>query len=74
MERFDWHQRITIDPEISAGKPVIKGTRISILLLMDLLAGGWSEQMVMDAYPRLTREDIQALYAYAAECMAAASK
>ena len=70
---MDWHARIEANPAISAGKPVIKGTRLSVHLLMELLAGGWTEAMIFESYPRLTREDMQAVYAYAAECMVSAA-
>jgi uncharacterized protein (DUF433 family) len=60
-----WHERITLDSEILTGKPVIKGTRLAVEFIIDLLAQGWSEQAILDNYPGLTREDIRACLAYA---------
>jgi uncharacterized protein (DUF433 family) len=66
---MSWRERIVADPEILVGKPAIKGTRISVELILERLAAGWSVDTVLEAYPRLTREDIQAALAFAAEFM-----
>lgn len=58
-------ERIEINPEILAGKPVIKGTRIPVYLILELLAAGMSIEDVLKEYPELTREDIQAALKYA---------
>lgn len=63
----DWRERISIDPKVCHGKPCIKGTRIWVSLIVDNLAFGSTEEEVLDAYPSLTREDIKAALAYAAE-------
>ncbi|MEO8033470.1 MAG: DUF433 domain-containing protein [Acidobacteriota bacterium] len=60
-------QRISIDPSICFGKPCIRGTRIWVSLIIENLAGGTSEQELLDAYPSLGPEDIRAALAYAAE-------
>ena len=60
-----WPERITVDPEILAGKPVIRGTRIAIELILQLLAAGQSENEILTNYPGLTREDILACLSYA---------
>jgi len=52
--------RITVDPDIMHGKPCIKGTRISVELILNLLAGGMSEERILADYPDLTNEDIRA--------------
>jgi uncharacterized protein (DUF433 family) len=62
--------RIEINPEVMLGKPVIRGTRIPIELILRKLSEGASEADLLDAYPRLTREDIQAALAYAASTLA----
>ncbi|MBL7791770.1 MAG: DUF433 domain-containing protein [Saprospiraceae bacterium] len=62
-----WQDHIVSDPNILLGKPVIKGTRLSVEFILERLATGWSEQEVLENYPRLTRNDIQAIYAYAYE-------
>ena len=56
----DWRSRITIDPEILAGKPIIKGTRIPVKLILDLLANGWTTEEILENYPQLKKEDITA--------------
>jgi uncharacterized protein (DUF433 family) len=62
--------RIEIDPNVMMGKPVIKGTRIKVELVLRKLAEGATEDDLLDAYPRLEREDIRAAIAYAAETIA----
>ncbi len=64
-----WKERIVIDPGILVGKPVIKGTRLAVEFIIDLLAQGWSEQDIVQNYPGLTREDIHACLAYASEIL-----
>jgi len=62
-----WQDRIVSDPEIMVGKPTIKGTRLAVDFLLDRLADGWSERELLENYPRLTPEDLRAVFAYAAE-------
>lgn len=57
--------RIVLDPEILAGKPVIRGTRIAVELILELLAAGQSQSEILDNYPGLAREDILACLSYA---------
>jgi uncharacterized protein (DUF433 family) len=64
---MDWRTRIVANPEVLVGKPVIKGTRISVELVMDLLACGYTPQQIMEQYDHLAAEDIQACLAYAGE-------
>jgi uncharacterized protein (DUF433 family) len=66
---MSWKERIVIDPGILVGKPVIKGTRLAVEFIIDLLAQGWTEQEILQNYPGLTREDIQACLAYASEML-----
>lgn len=63
----DWKERISIDPNVCHGKPCIKGTRIMVWIIVDYLANGDSVGEVLAAFPSLTREDVQAALAYAAE-------
>lgn len=60
-----WPERIVVDPEILAGKPVIRGTRLSVELILELLAAGQSEAEILANYPGLIRDDILACLAYA---------
>lgn len=57
--------RIVIDPKVLLGKPVIKGTRIPVSLVLNLLAHGYDFERIIQAYPILSREDIQAAIRYA---------
>lgn len=66
---MNWHERITADPAILVGKPCIKGTRISVELILGWLANGWTFEMILESYPHITREDILASLAFAAEMM-----
>ena len=65
----DWKERIIIDPNILVGKPVIKGTRLAVEFVIDLLAQGWTDQEILRNYPGITLEDIQACLAYASETL-----
>lgn len=67
--QMDWRDRITSNPEILVGKPVIKGTRISVELILGWLTNGWSFDKIIQAYPHISREDIFAALAFAAEMM-----
>ena len=58
--------RVATNPLVLAGKPVLKGTRISVELIMQLLAGGWSDADIIDCYDRVSPEDIEACIRYAA--------
>lgn len=58
------HERIVIDPKVLVGKPVIKGTRIPLTLIINLLAHGYTIERILEAYPVLTREDITAALDY----------
>jgi uncharacterized protein (DUF433 family) len=66
---MDWRDRITVDPRILVGKPVVKGTRIAVEMVVDLLAAGWTHQQILDSYPTLTEEDVRACLAYASEIL-----
>ena len=59
-------ERITANPKILGGKPIIRRTRISVEFVLDLLASNVSEEEILEDYPHLTREDIQACPRYAA--------
>jgi uncharacterized protein (DUF433 family) len=61
------HERVVINPKVMQGKPVIRGTRVPVELLLRKLGEGATVEDLLDAYPQLTRQDIQAALAYAAE-------
>ena len=57
---------ITIQPDVRSGKPCIKGTRITVYDILEYLAGGMSEEEILDDFPTLSRKDIQMVFAFAA--------
>ena len=62
---MNWESRIVIDPEILCGKPVVKGTRLAVEFIVDLLAQGWTTADILNNYPGLTSDDVLACLAYA---------
>jgi uncharacterized protein (DUF433 family) len=64
-----WRERITIDPDILVGKPIVKGTRISVEFVVDLLGRGWTQEQILREYDHLSAEDVQACLAYASEVL-----
>ncbi|MEX0725791.1 MAG: DUF433 domain-containing protein [Planctomycetaceae bacterium] len=60
-------ERIQIDPNVLRGKPVIRGTRLAVEFIIELLANGWSEQQILENYPNITSDDIRACLHYTAE-------
>ncbi len=64
---MNWKDHIVVNPEILVGKPIIKGTRISVELLLDRFADGWGYEDILEAYPHVSREQVQAALAFAAE-------
>jgi uncharacterized protein (DUF433 family) len=66
---MDWHDRIVVNPKVLVGKPVIKGTRIAVEFIVELLANGWTTEQILHEYDHLTPEDIQSCLAYASEVL-----
>jgi uncharacterized protein (DUF433 family) len=66
---MNWQHFIVSDKEILLGKPVIKGTRLSVEHIVGLLAQGWNETQILENYPRLTKESLQAIFLYLQECI-----
>ena len=64
-----WQNYIISDKDILLGKPVIKDTRISVEHIVGLLAQGWTEQEILDNFPRLSKESLQAVFAYLLDCL-----
>ena len=62
----DLLQRITLNPEVRSGKPCIKGTRITVYDILEYLAGGMSEDEILEDFPSLKLEDIRAVFEFAA--------
>ncbi len=65
----EWREHIDIRADVMTGKPIIKGTRLTVEHIVDLLARGWSEGDLREEYPGLSEADIRACLAYAAEVM-----
>jgi uncharacterized protein (DUF433 family) len=66
---MNWRNYIVTNEDVLIGKPVIKDTRLSIEHIINLLASGWTEQQILENYPRLSKESIQAVFAYIQEIM-----
>jgi uncharacterized protein (DUF433 family) len=64
---IEWQERVVINPDILVGKLDIKGTRLAVEFVIDLLAQGWSYDDILANYPGITREDVLACLAYASE-------
>lgn len=61
---MNWQEHIISDSNILLGKPVIKGTRITVELILELLSSGWSEKQILESYPTITSESLKAVFAY----------
>lgn len=68
---MDWRDHIDSDPNVLGGKPRIKGTRISVDLILRVTGAGWTRQEILDSYPHLTDEMVRAVYVYAADVVEA---
>ena len=61
---MNWRAHIETNDNILVGKPIIKGTRLSVEHIISLLASGWTEQQILENYPRLSKESLQAVFGY----------
>ncbi len=66
---MNWQEHIVSDKGVLLGKPTIKGTRLSVDHILSLFAQGWTEEKVLENYPRLTKEALQAVFSYVYEGM-----
>jgi len=64
-----WRDHIHSDAKVLAGKPVVKGTRLSVEFLLGLLGAGWTQEQILANYPYLTPGALQAVFSYAAESL-----
>ncbi len=69
MKNIGWGNFIHSDPQVLLGKPVVKGTRLSVEFILGLYAEGWKEDQILENYPNLTKESLLAVFAYTRECM-----
>ena len=70
MATESWGERIALDPAVLCGKPVVRGTRLSVEFVVGLLADGWPRQDILDGYPSLAADDIAACLKYAHRMLA----
>jgi len=63
--RIDWHKHISVDPEVHHGEPCIKGTRVPVSMIVGSIADGMSFDKIVDSYPQLKKESLQAALTYA---------
>ncbi len=66
---MNWREHIHSDPTVLLGKPTIKGTRLSVELILELFEIGWTKEMILESYPRLTDENIKAIFSYLKDCL-----
>ena len=64
-----WQDYIISDQQILLGKPIIKGTRISVELILELFSFGWTEQQILESYPTLSSESLRAVFSYLKTCI-----
>ena len=69
MKKIEWGDFIHSDPGVLLGKPVVKGTRLSVDFILGLYAEGWTEDQILENYPTLTKESLLAVFTYTRECM-----
>ena len=69
IDALDWRLHIAASPDVLSGKPVIRGTRLSVDFLLRLFANGWTSEQVLESYPVLTTESLRAVFAFAAEAL-----
>ena len=66
---MNWQDYIVSDNQVLLGKPSIKGTRISVELILELLSTGWSEKQILESYPTLSSESLRAVFSYLRACI-----
>ena len=66
---MSWKDHIHSDPEILVGKPVIRGTRLSVEFLLGLYKSGWAEKEILENYPQLKTSDLRAVFEYLQDCI-----
>lgn len=66
---IQWENHIEADARVLLGKSVIRGTRISVELLLELFGSGWTAQQILDSYPQIQANDLKAVFIYLKECI-----
>lgn len=66
---MNWQNYIVSDNQVLLGKPTIKGTRISVELILELFSNGWTETQILESYPTISAESLRAVFAYLQACI-----
>jgi uncharacterized protein (DUF433 family) len=66
---MNWQEYIVSDKQVLLGKPIIKGTRISVELVLELFSSGWTEKQILDSYPSVSAESLRTVFTYLKACM-----
>ena len=66
---MNWQERIVVDSKVLVGKPIVRGTRLSVEFIVGLFTQGWTAEQVLENYPGLALEDLQACFGYANEIL-----
>ena len=66
---MNWQDHIVSDKQILLGKPTLKGTRISVELILELFSTGWTEAQIIESYPSVSAESLRAVFAYLKDCI-----
>lgn len=66
---MSWQGRIVTTPETNSGRPQVAGTRIAVEFILDLLAEGWSSSRILEEYPMLEQDDLQAVFSFVRDCL-----
>ena len=66
---MNWQEYIVSDNQVLLGKPTIKGTRISVELILELFSSGWTEKQILESYPTISVESLRAVFAYLKDCI-----
>ncbi len=64
-----WQEHIVSDTQVLLGKPIIKGTRISVELILELYSKGWTEAQILESYPSITSDSLRAVFSYLRDCI-----
>ncbi len=66
---MNWRDYIISDNNILLGKPIIKGTRISVEIILELLESGWTDKQILEAYPSVSEDSLRAVFSYLRDCI-----
>jgi uncharacterized protein (DUF433 family) len=66
---MNWQKYIVSDNQVLLGKPTIKGTRISVELILELFSSGWTEKQILESYPTISVDSLRAVFAYLKDCI-----